>query len=112
VTGQGFCRFLAGYHGNDFESDEIRPLNDPTLKERDVIAFHQLKDPAQVGLSSTAHKLEAVWGHSPFVLEPPIDGFTVLIAEIFNDHEQHTPPRFRLEPLLLVFELLPQEGNR
>src|SRR5205807_4861417 len=49
----------------------------------------QLEDPPQVGLGPAAHELEAIGGHPAFVPEPAIDGYPILAANIFNDHEQH-----------------------
>src|SRR5262245_23781949 len=48
LIGQGGGRFFARHDRNDFEVDEVGPLGDPLLKERDVTAFHQLETTAEV----------------------------------------------------------------
>src|SRR6516225_9816874 len=82
-------RLLAGHDRNDFEVGEIGPLGDPLLKERDVAAFHQLETAAEVGRDPAVHELQTV-GHEPALLmEPPVHGFSVLVPELLDHHEQH-----------------------
>src|SRR5215468_3183402 len=86
-------RLLAGYDRNDFEGHEIGPLGDPLLKESDVAAFHQLETTAKVSCDPTVHEFQTV-GHEPTLLaEPPVYGFSVLVPELFDHHEQHDKSR-------------------
>src|SRR5207247_6344565 len=43
------ARILARRHGHDLEADEIRPLRDPALQQRHVVALHELKAAPDVG---------------------------------------------------------------
>src|SRR6516165_3642005 len=71
-------RLLAGHDRNDFEVGEIAPLREPLLKESDVAAFHEFQ----------------TVGHEPTLLvEPPVYGFSVLVPELLDHHEQHDKSR-------------------
>jgi hypothetical protein len=86
-------RLLAGHDRNDFEVHEIGPLRDPLLKESDVVAFHQLETTTEVSRDPAVHKRQTV-GHEPTLLaEPLVYGFTVLVPELLDHHEQHDKSR-------------------
>src|SRR5262245_16806058 len=86
-------RLLAGHDRNDFEVGEIGPLGDPLLKESDVATFHQLETTAEVSRDPAVHELQTV-GHEPALLmEPPVHGFSVLVPELLDHHEQHDKSR-------------------
>ena len=74
-------------------NDEIGPLRDPLLKQSDVAAFHQLETTTKVGCDPTVHELQTV-GHEPALLmEAPVHGLGVLVAELLDHHEQHDKSR-------------------
>src|SRR5689334_10672258 len=86
---QGRGRVLAGDDRDDLELDQVGPLHDPALQQRDVVALHQLKAASHIGLHPAADEGEPIRHLPAAVAQPPIDGLAVLIAKRLNDHEQH-----------------------
>src|SRR5262249_37233990 len=86
-------RLLAGHDRNDFEVDEIGPLGDPLLKESDVAAFHQLEATTEVSRDPAVHARQTVGHQPPPLAEPLVYGFSVLVPELLDHHEQHDKSR-------------------
>jgi hypothetical protein len=63
--------------------------SDPTLQLRDIVGLHELKAAADVGAHPAADEREAIRHDAALVAETAIDRLRVLIAEGFDDHEQH-----------------------
>src|SRR5262249_47644642 len=82
-------RIFAGDDRHDLELHQIRPLHDPALQQRDVIALHQLKAAAHVRLHPAADERQPVRHLAAAVAQPTIDRLAVLIAERLDDHEEH-----------------------
>src|SRR5262249_37844268 len=94
LIGQGGGRFFARHDRNDFEVDEVGPLGDPLLKERDVTAFHQLETTAEVGRNPAVHEFQAIRGESTPLAESLVHRLGVLVPELLDDHEQHNQLSF------------------
>src|SRR5215831_11549664 len=79
----------ARHDGNDLELDDVGPLDDPSLEQRDVVAFHELKATVETGLDPAADELKPVRGSPALVAELPVHRLRVLIAESLDHHEEH-----------------------
>src|SRR5436309_1302773 len=103
------ARVLARDDGHDLEADQIGPLRDPALQQRDIVALHQLKAAPHVGLHPAADEGEPVRHLPAFGAEPTVHGLAVLVLERLDDHEQHGAPSrsvagvadLRMQPELL-----------
>src|SRR5262245_30003428 len=84
------CRgLLAGNDRHDLEADEIGPFDDPALKQRDVVAFHQLKATAEIGADPAVVEFQALRHETALLVETLVDRLGVLVAEFLDHHEQH-----------------------
>lgn len=62
---------------------------DEPRQQGDVIALHQLEASAEIRRDPAVEELEAFGHQSPFLRQAAADGFCVLVAKAFDDHEKH-----------------------
>src|SRR5262245_3541711 len=86
---QRLRRILAWHYWHDLERHKIGPANYPPLQQRDVVRFHQLETPIEVGCHPAAYELQSIRHHASFFAQAAVDRLGVLIAESFDDHEHH-----------------------
>src|SRR5688572_23948448 len=91
---QGRAGVLSGDDRDDLEFDQIGPLGHPALEQRHVVGLHELEASTDVGAHPAPDEREAVRHHPALVAEPAIDRLRILVAERFDDHEQHGSGRY------------------
>src|SRR5688572_32395741 len=95
IWSDDFARFGAAEHRHDFEgSARASPLQDPLLKESEVVALHDLKAATEVGLDPTIDVLQTLGKHSAFLAKAAVHRHHVAVLETLDHHEQHSAPRF------------------
>src|SRR5215469_14407207 len=92
MPAQSLRRVLARHYWHDLERHQIGPTGYPALQQGNVIRFHQLETPAEVGRHPAAYKLQSNRHHASLVAQAAIDRLGVLITESFDDHEHHRRP--------------------
>src|SRR5262249_56212352 len=89
IPAQRLRRVLARHHWHDLERHQIGPGAYPALQQRDVICFHQLETPAEVGRHPAAYELQSIRHHASLFAQAAINRLGLSIAESFDDHEHH-----------------------
>src|SRR5262245_41544654 len=89
IPAQRFRRILAWHYWHDLERHKIGPANYPPLQQGDVVRFHQLETPVEVGCHPAAYELQSIRHHASLFAQAAVDRLGVLIAESFDDHEHH-----------------------
>jgi hypothetical protein len=81
---------LLGTTGNDLETHaRAAALEDPLLKQAQIVAFHELEAAIEVRLDPAAEIFQAFGKDDARVADTPVDGHGVAILEPLDDHEQH-----------------------
>src|SRR5262245_21341728 len=86
---ESFGGRFSGRHRHDLELDEVGPGNDPALQQSNVIGLHDLEAAAKVSCDPAADESKAVGHLTALVAETSVNGLRVLVAEGFDDHEEH-----------------------
>src|SRR5262249_50997175 len=81
-------RLLAGPDRPDFERGGTGPPGPPPRRESGAPTLHKLKTTAGAARDPTVHKPQPVGHGPPFLMKPPVHGFSVLVPELLDHHEQ------------------------
>src|SRR5262249_25607184 len=90
---------MRGYHlsgvfarndRHDFERGAATaPSHRPLLEEAQVVALHELKAAAEVGLDPAVDVLQSGGEHPPAIAQLAVDRDHVVVAKALDDHEEH-----------------------
>src|SRR5262249_41795817 len=78
-------------HRYDLELDALLPVGDPALEQRDVVGLHELDAAAEIGADIARHEGQPLRQAAAGIAQLAIDRLAVLIAELFDHHEEHVP---------------------
>src|ERR1700686_476776 len=76
-------------NGNDFKINQILPMFGPLLQEFWVIALHQLKASAEVGLNPAINVLQSIRHHPALLPISSIHRHCITILKVLDHHEKH-----------------------
>jgi hypothetical protein len=74
---------------DDFEFDQVAPIQNPGLEQDRVFTFDELETPSEIGLNPALNVRQTFRHHSAPIRGALIDRRRVLIPVPFDDHEEH-----------------------
>src|SRR5260370_32487164 len=83
-------RLLARNDGHDLEChSQALTVQDPLLKQPQIVAFHQLKAAVEVGLDPAPDISQPFGEFDPGIAHPLVDRDRVPVLETLDHHEEH-----------------------
>lgn len=84
------ARVCAWHDWNDLKRNtRSSPTKNPGLNRAEVICFHDLKAASETWLDPTVYVSQSIWKLPARLLNTPVDRNLVVVAESFDNHEQH-----------------------
>ena len=82
-------KFFRRHYRDDFEIDEIFPLDYPRIEVARFGRIHDLVASCSVLGDPTVDVVDIVREHAPLLFEPLSHGFRVAVTESLDDEKQH-----------------------